>query len=116
MRRVDRDLPWVVYRYLTSYRMIRFTGRIHVELTCAICAARELRTIRVARFMAVPLPRDGQHIVHVAFKLAHLHKGRFNRIEWVKAPPDPFATCPSDEQLDEIECGLEAIAAVAAAR
>jgi hypothetical protein len=111
MQELDPDLPWIHYRYLTSDRMRRFTGRNHVEMTCKICGARELRSMRIPRFRAVPTPVGGQHIARVEFKLVHLHKEQPDQTMWVQPYSAEPLRIPTADRVDEIEDGLFGIVA-----
>lgn len=83
--------PWVVYRYLTSDRRSRITGRAKIECECSVCGGREVLTLRIPRFGPVPLPKGGRHPERVRFLLEHVHPERPHPMAWQRPLLNPAA-------------------------
>ncbi len=78
--------PWITYRYLTTDRQTRITGRSKILLACAICGHEETLTLRIPRVGPVPIPKGGRHEKRVEFVRAHQHTAaeRRDRTRWAK--------------------------------
>lgn len=80
----ERDMPWVVYTYLTSDRRTRITGRSHIECCCSICGQNQLVKIRIPRLGPVPEPASGRHPQRECFLAGHRHPDKaHNRLLWM---------------------------------
>jgi len=103
----ETDQPWVIYRYLTTDRRTRITGRSRIECECAICGDRETLTIRIPRFGPVPVPTGGRHPARVRFLLDHIHPDRSHPMAWARPLLNP-ATHTGGIDLDLLAMRLEA--------
>lgn len=99
------DQPWVIYRYLTTDRRTRITGRSKIECECAVCGTRRTLTLRIPRFG--PIPDRGKHPERVRFLLAHLHRDRPHQMAWARPLLNPAAQ-PGGVDLDLLAMRLEA--------
>lgn len=87
----DTEQPWIVYRYLTSDRRTRITGRSRIRCTCAICGQSRVLRLRIPRIGPIPEPAGGQHPERVRFKREHLHPDRPHPMAWALPLLNPAA-------------------------
>lgn len=103
----ETSQPWVIYRYLTTDRRTRLTGRSRIKCECAICGESKTLILRIPRFGPVPKPEGGRHPERIRFLLAHVHPDRPHPMAWAKPLLNPAAH-PGGMDLDLLAMRLEA--------
>jgi hypothetical protein len=102
----ETDQPWVVYRYLTTDRRTRITGRSKIMCECAVCGEKRTVTLRIPRFGQVV--DRGRHPERIRFLLNHLHRGEERHpMAWAKPLLNPAAHVGGID-LDLLAMRLEA--------
>jgi hypothetical protein len=89
-KRYDTDQPWIVWRFLSTDRETRVTGRSRVEMQCAVCGHKEVLRIKIPRFGPVPIPKGGKHAKRLRFMLDHLHRDKPHPMAWALPLLNPF--------------------------
>jgi hypothetical protein len=103
--RYDTDEPWICWRFLTTDRRTRLTGRSVVLLDCCVCGQTRKVRIRIPRFG--PIPDRGEHPERIRFKLDHLHPDKGHPMSWAKPLRNPFGQ-RGGLDLDMLAMRLEA--------
>lgn len=101
----ETEQPWVIYRYLTTDRTTRLTGRSIIQCECAVCGARRKVRLRIPRFGKIT--DEGRHPERVRFLLAHLHRDRPHPMAWARPLLNPAAHTNGID-LDLLAMRLEA--------
>ncbi len=73
METYDTDQPWVIYRYLSTDRETRITGRSRIQCECAVCGTRKTLRLKIPRFGKITEPKGGKHVERLRFLREHLH-------------------------------------------
>ena len=104
----DTDQPWVIYRYLSTDRETRITGRSRIQCECAVCGTRKTLRLRIPRFGKITPPKGGKHVERLRFLQAHLHADAARHpMSWARPLLNPAAH-PGGIDLDLLAMRLEA--------
>ena len=91
METAEADQPWVIYVYGRTHdkwwpfwNSTRVLGIARIGLECMVCGTREVVTLRMPRFGAVPEPEGGRHEERLRFLAAHAHPDRGAPMSWAQ--------------------------------
>lgn len=107
METYDTDQPWVIYRYLSTDRETRVTGRSRIQCECAVCGTRKTLRLKIPRFGRINEPKGGKHVERLCFLRDHLHADRPNPMAWAR-PLLNLAAHVDGIDLDLLAMRLEA--------